>query len=409
MELSSYPLLGEFSMRQSRCHRFAAVALLAGVVFAASSTPGRGEPAEPETVRVKTADGLNLWGKWFPGGKGQKSDAVILVHAYGSNASDGKSGPWEPLAKALQKEGYSVIMFDLRGHGRSTDFKVLDDKKAFSEQQFNKLAGYGSTPAQIKAIKELKKERFSPGYYPYLINDITGARLFIDDKNDKNECNAGRVFVIADGNISPLVMLWLTTEWLRAGVGPATRMDVPKPYVAGKDLAGAIFLSWTPAGGQGQMALGVADNAMKKEVLYATKEYVREMLRDKVAMAWIYGKGDERSASEARSWFNKFGIAGNKKTDPEKVKYMVEVPGAEKLAGIKLLDIMETRKVKMKDKDDKEVEMEVKGSVVEKQILDFMKATKEKGINGSSTGPKRYVDNYDPVPVPLDMWGLKLP
>src|SRR5215216_203868 len=111
--------LGGLFMRQSSFRAFTAVALAVATAFLSGPTTARGQGkddkkdpapvnvADPDTIRVKTADGLSLWGKWFAGGKGQKSDAVILVHGYRSNTSDGKNGPWEPLAKSLQKAGYS--------------------------------------------------------------------------------------------------------------------------------------------------------------------------------------------------------------------------------------------------------------------------------------------------------------
>src|SRR5258708_31923762 len=185
--------------------------LVAGLPSLASTSPSQGHPADPDIVRIKTADGLNLWGKWFSGGKGEKSDAVILVHSYGTDSTK-----WEPLAKTLQKEGYSVLMFDLRGHGKSSDFKVIDIASDFTKQSYNVLAGHGMNPMKIK---DLKKEKFRPSYYPYLINDIAAARMFVDQRNDNKECNSGRIFIIGDSNISPLVMMWCSTEFLRCGVG----------------------------------------------------------------------------------------------------------------------------------------------------------------------------------------------
>lgn len=393
-------------MRQFSIHFFSLFSSL--FIFFGYASLSHAQPAEPDVVRLKTGDGLNLWGKWFAGGKGQKSDAVILVHAYGSDSS---KGPWEPLAKALQKEGYSVLMFDLRGHGKSADFKVMDSAAAFTMNNYNKYAGFGLNP---KLIKEIKRERFSPNYYPFLINDIAAARMFIDQRNDGKECNAGRVFVIAETNICPLVMMWLTTEFKRCGVGPAVRGAAAKDYLAGRDIAGAVFLSWSTGGGVGtSTALTVADRVLKEKCLYSDVERVIEQLRDKVAMAFIFGKEDKGSASEANRWFTSyFRIPVGKKDDKEKVKYIVEVAGAEKLTGIKLLEVMESRKFKEETVvmgEKKEVEVEKKVSIVEGQILAFMKATKDKGINGTSNGPMRYVENYDLIPVPLEMWGLRAP
>ena len=57
-------------------------------------------------------------------------------------------------------------------------------------------------------------------------------------------------------------------------------------------------------------------------------------------------------------------------------------------------------KAKPKDKDEKV-------SMLESQIIGFFKKTREKDLNGINW-KKRNPDNWDAVPVPLEMWGLPL-
>src|SRR5580692_3591953 len=96
---------------------------LALVAMLSNSTPAFAQPDEAEEGRFRTADGLRLYYQWYAGGKGQKSDCVMLIPNYGSDMT---KGPWTTLAKALQKQGYSVLLFDLRGHGKNTDTKTMD-------------------------------------------------------------------------------------------------------------------------------------------------------------------------------------------------------------------------------------------------------------------------------------------
>ena len=61
------------------------------------------KPAKPddetEENRFQKSDGLRLYYQWYAGGKGQKSDCVMLVPNYGSDIS---KGPWTILAKACK-------------------------------------------------------------------------------------------------------------------------------------------------------------------------------------------------------------------------------------------------------------------------------------------------------------------
>jgi hypothetical protein len=384
-------------MRKSQFLAGAVMALVGWAIFAGTC---RAEPEDPDPTRIKTCDGLNLWAKWYQGGKNQNSDTVILVHGYGT---DPTQPSWEALAKTLQKEGYSVLLFDMRGHGRSTDFKVFDDKELFVKSPFNKLAGYGTNP---RLLKELKVKRFGANYYPYLANDLAAARRFVDSKHDIPECNTNRVFVITEKDSCPLVMMWIAAEFARQGSGPASLGADIKKNIAGKDIAGVIFLSWPTPGAATQAAAGqttalnICNQIALGKVLGSETEFVAEQLRKKVAMAFFYGDKDKNAAANARIWFDKFGVAAGKKDDSEMVKYMIEVSGAEKLSGSKLLEIMEEKK-------DANGGVK-KVSVVEGQLLTFLKKTKQKGINGSDYQEKRYATNLDFVPLPIEggKWSL---
>ena len=67
-------------------------------------------------------DGLTLRGWWIPS---QESDpAIVLVHGRSSNRSGFNPQPGTPggllvQAKGIVERGYSVLSFDLRGHGES--------------------------------------------------------------------------------------------------------------------------------------------------------------------------------------------------------------------------------------------------------------------------------------------------
>lgn len=67
-----------------------------------------------EDVTFRTNDGLTLRGWYFPT---QGDRAAVLVHGRHSNRLEG--GKAEPIASFLITHGYSVLLFDMRGHGNS--------------------------------------------------------------------------------------------------------------------------------------------------------------------------------------------------------------------------------------------------------------------------------------------------
>lgn len=78
--------------------------------------PGRGgqtgQTDGVQAVTLKTGDGWTIAADWY--GAGKTSEAVILLHQRGGQASD-----WVPLCRALQKAGIGALALDQRGAGRS--------------------------------------------------------------------------------------------------------------------------------------------------------------------------------------------------------------------------------------------------------------------------------------------------
>jgi fermentation-respiration switch protein FrsA (DUF1100 family) len=76
--------------------------------------------ADHEAVVFESrADALKLHGWWFPVRGAER--ALILIHGHGQNRHDKNWGS-DAIARAFMRQsarGYSVLMFDLRGHGES--------------------------------------------------------------------------------------------------------------------------------------------------------------------------------------------------------------------------------------------------------------------------------------------------
>jgi uncharacterized protein len=81
-----------------------------------------------EDVALRTSDGLNLRGWFFPV-RGDR--AAILIHGRHANRAE-YQGRLERIADFLIARGFSVLLFDLRGHGDS-------DGQRFSLGQFERF------------------------------------------------------------------------------------------------------------------------------------------------------------------------------------------------------------------------------------------------------------------------------
>ena len=77
-----------------------------------------------EDLTLMTADGVRLSGWYFPASRDR---AVILIHGRNSNRIEWQ-GRNERIASFLIASGYSVVMFDLRGHGNSAGDPRIGDR-----------------------------------------------------------------------------------------------------------------------------------------------------------------------------------------------------------------------------------------------------------------------------------------
>jgi pimeloyl-ACP methyl ester carboxylesterase len=65
-----------------------------------------------EQVRIEASPGVTLEGWYVPSTNGA---VIVLLHGY-----DGNRGQMGPVAEGLVADGFGVLAYDLRGHGRST-------------------------------------------------------------------------------------------------------------------------------------------------------------------------------------------------------------------------------------------------------------------------------------------------
>lgn len=94
-------------------------------------------------------DKLRLHGWYFPAPL--QNPALILVHGKDSSRTKELYDHFLEFATALSKQGFSVLMFDLRGHGQSQDahfsFGVYEKRDVLGAYDF--LAAQGFPPGNI--------------------------------------------------------------------------------------------------------------------------------------------------------------------------------------------------------------------------------------------------------------------
>jgi hypothetical protein len=246
-----------------------------GLILGALS-PLAGEPspaANRQRVRIDTVDEVNLHGCFYPG-KGKAACAVILHDLAEDNALIDR----EEVAQELQRLGLAVLTFDFRGHGDSVGVDP-----GFWNVPVNRqlVRGYraGKPPYQVS------HQDFKSGYHPALANDVAGAKLFLDRKNDDGECNSARVILIGAGEGATVGALWLASESCRfraTTTSPLRLSDTPE----GHQVAAGVWLNMTPTLGRRKVP---------------ATEWLRQTGRKgRIPMAFLHGEEDTAGAAFAR-------------------------------------------------------------------------------------------------------------
>lgn len=272
-----------------------------------------------EKVRIQTVDGVDLYAKFYActNGKIKNPPTVLMLHPLGVGESSSKKN-WIALAEKLQGRA-SVMTFDFRGHGLSTDI----DPVVFWQEQFNRL------PQNIKdATKSanankatIEFKEFEKAYYPALINDIAACKAYLERQNDSGKCNTSSFILVGAETGATLGAIWLNSEWHRHRLvqHPVFLTYAPHVQAEGQDVIACVWLSISSQLGTRTVAVGgTLDIPLKQRA---------------TPMVFMYGDDDEKARKVAKG-------AISFKTAKEKSKYAftdaVGVPKT-KLAGVELL------------------------------------------------------------------------
>jgi len=237
--------------------------------------------AESETARFTSADGVNLVGTFYRTNR-RNPPTVLILHALGEDSS--KKG-WGVLAEELSANGFAVLSFDFRGHGKSTTVNPAEFwlSAAAPNNTLNTAAYLKGTVGR----KDIEFKEFNPSYYSVLINDIAAARAYLDRKNDAGECNTSNLIIIGAEDGGTLGAGWINSEYYRFRARPAqfpTLPPIPDKRSEGEGIVGCVWLSLSHKVGGRDISLPATLQAAKARG---------------TPNVFLYSKGDELGAKFA--------------------------------------------------------------------------------------------------------------
>jgi hypothetical protein len=156
-------------------------------------TSKKKESPPPEILTI-SSDGINIMAALFQSPNAEDPELakviapVMLLHDWGGTMND-----LGPLAQYLQSVGHTVIVPDLRGHGRSVT--IANSQVPLDHTKFNK--------AQIASIKR----------------DFEECKKRLIDFNNDGKLNISMLSVLAVGDMCPLATEWTLTDWSFQNVG----------------------------------------------------------------------------------------------------------------------------------------------------------------------------------------------
>lgn len=108
----------------------------------------------PEEVKYRTNDNLEIAG-WFL--RSQSSDKVlILVHGLNSSRTAEFAGKFTEFGNAMHRQGFSILMIDLRGHGLSSEsritFGITERKDIVAGVNWLKQKGFKSNKIGVLGV-----------------------------------------------------------------------------------------------------------------------------------------------------------------------------------------------------------------------------------------------------------------
>jgi pimeloyl-ACP methyl ester carboxylesterase len=246
---------------------FGIFSVAAAIGFAALSAPrvalaAKDEPlADEETIDMTTSDGVKLRMSYYAGVEGEwETVPVIILHDFGGDRTQ-----YVELALTLQKEGFAVLVPDLRGHGESTATTHTNP----AGKPITIGARELNDPNQVKAMFQ---------------KDMAEIRSFLIKRNNAEELNIRRTCIIGVGAGAVLAVNYAAEDWRFPDRGP-------KPQ--GQDVRGIVMIS--PKKVANRLPMIPALDYVPRDPNFKTPL----IANTKVSMLIIAGENDRRDFAEA--------------------------------------------------------------------------------------------------------------
>jgi hypothetical protein len=223
---------------------------------------------------------VTIQGTYYPSDLQKRAACAILLHPIGENS---QMEGWDNLARSLQKKGRAVLTFDFRGHGDSTSV----EQNFWLDPTNRTLKSY--RPGKLKSQISFK-DFTSLRHYAMLVQDISAARHFLDQRNDAGECNSSNLIIVGAESAAALGAFWIWTEWQRPRFNTAVPMVTSRTrQVEGQDISCGIWLGISPTMGH---------------LRFPVDGWLRAPIREKVPMLLLYGEADKKSETYARHLYS---------------------------------------------------------------------------------------------------------
>jgi hypothetical protein len=288
-----------------------------------------------EIGSFRTQDGLAIRRYWYSANKGT-ADAVLMFPAPGNKVND----TWISLAKAINKEGFSVMLFDWRGCGMNGPDRPGGPERVLERPEAWKNDIISNTVLKLTTVETKGldwNKNMSGRLKDTVLYDLMAARFALDKLNDANQCNTNRIWLVSEGAGSHLALAWIAAESQRnTSYVKGNRFDdAPPPEMtpATFDYVGFVSLSYSPTS---STAPQVLSNGMPSSGRY-TNQATAHMER-RLGMVMIHSKKEGPSASKAV--LSKYVATNDAAEMKKKFKYLKEIDTSAVPKDVKGIDLI---------------------------------------------------------------------
>ena len=180
----------------------AAIALLVSAPRWGWAQTSANKVPEPREVGILTKDGINLTATYYESERAKLAVPVLMLHAF-----EGSRVDYHDVALQLQKDGYAVLVPDLRGHGKSV-------------RQGDRTLDY---------------DKFRPADITAMARDLEACKNFLIQENNREKLNIDALTIVAAEQSCLLAVNYTALDW--------SFPPLPGGHKQGQDVKALVLLS----------------------------------------------------------------------------------------------------------------------------------------------------------------------